>query len=210
MAAAATGGGPSPMETDVVAAPAVEAQAPLQVKDEPVEEEDSATVDAETDTGTTIAGMSGDKLHEVVKLIQKLQRSVNKTQRSVNAILEHLEGADPKAAATKKKRAKKEPSGFAKPSLLSDDLCEFLNVPQGSKMARTEVTKKLTEYIKTNDLQNPQNRRQIILDDKLKRLLKVDVDTIVTFFNIQRFLSGYKSEDRAGGAAAAAPVSVGA
>ena len=35
-------------------------------------------------------------------------------------------------------------------------------------MPRFEVTKKIWEYIKKNNLQNPQNKRNILADDKLK------------------------------------------
>lgn len=132
------------------------------------------------------------KLHEIAKQIHKLQRTMNKTQRTVNSILQNLEGVDPKMK--KKGRVKKEPSGFAKPSLLSDELCDFLMLPRGSKLARTEVTKRLTTYIKERELQNPQNRRQILLDDRLKKLLLVPEGTVVTFFNIQKFLSHYKQD----------------
>jgi chromatin remodeling complex protein RSC6 len=151
----------------------------------------SLEVTSQEGESQTTGIIDSEKLHEVFKLIQKVQRTVNKTQRSVTAIFQHLEGADPKA---KKRRTKKEPSGFAKPSLLSDELCDFLNIDHGSKLARTEVTKKLTTYIKENNLQNPENRRQIILDDKLKLLLNVAEGTVVTFFNIQRFLSHYKAD----------------
>lgn len=154
-----------------------------------VAEEVVNTNDVDAESATTLIDTS--KLHEVVKLIQKVQRTVNKTQKSVNAIFQHLEGADPK---TKKRRTKKEPSGFAKPSLLTNELCDFLGIEHGSKLARTEVTKKLTTYIKENNLQNPENRRQIVLDDKLKKLLNVEEGTVVTFFNIQRFLSHYKPD----------------
>ena len=53
-----------------------------------------------------------------------------------------------------KKRKQRKPSGFAKPSLISDALCEFLGKPKGTEMARTSVTSFITEYIKNNNLQN--------------------------------------------------------
>merc|ERR1711907_286028 len=48
---------------------------------------------------------------------------------------------------------KREPSGFAKPTKISKELCDFLNVEHGKEMARTEVTKYLTEYIRNHNLQ---------------------------------------------------------
>ena len=60
--------------------------------------------------------------------------------------LEDLCMADLKKS--KKGNVKKEPSGFAKPTLISNELCDFLSKPNGTEMARTEVTKYLTQYIK--------------------------------------------------------------
>lgn len=156
-------------------------------------EDNSAAADMDVDAEGPSPVESGslDKLGEIIKLLHKLQRSANKTQRSVNIILQDLEGVDPK---NKRVRPKKEPSGFAKPSLLSDEMCDFLDLPRGSKLARTEVTKKLTVYIKQNKLQNPDNRKQILLDEKLKRLLNVDDKTVLTFFTIQKYLSNHKKD----------------
>lgn len=59
--------------------------------------------------------------------------------------------------------------GFTKPLLLSEDLARFM----GAKVAsRTDVTKKIWEYIKANDLQNPANRREILCDETFEKLMK--------------------------------------
>ena len=83
----------------------------------------------------------------------------------------------------------KKPNGFAKPMRMSQILCEFLNVDAGTEMARTDVTKKITEYVKERGLQNPQNKRELILDDKLRTIIQPETDTQVTFFNLQKFMS---------------------
>ena len=38
-------------------------------------------------------------------------------------------------------------------------------------MPRTEVTKKLWDYIKEHKLQNPANKRNILCDDKLQKVM---------------------------------------
>jgi chromatin remodeling complex protein RSC6 len=88
---------------------------------------------------------------------------------------------------------KRKPSGFAKPSPISEDLGNFFDLPVGTEMARTEVTSKVIAYVKTNNLQNPENKKQIILDDKLNKLLNPgkdenNNDNIVTYFNLQTYL----------------------
>lgn len=85
-------------------------------------------------------------------------------------------------------KPKRSPSGFAKPALISNALCNFLGKEKGTEMARTEVTKHLTEYIKTNQLQDKENRRKIIPDKKLQSLLNIPSDEVLTYFNLQTFM----------------------
>lgn len=80
------------------------------------------------------------------------------------------------------------PSGFAKPTLMSNELCAFLGEAPGTEMARTEVTKYLTNYIKTNNLQNQANKRIIQPDAKLTALLNVQPSDEVTYFNLQKYM----------------------
>jgi len=68
-------------------------------------------------------------------------------------------------AKTAKKTARKANAAFMKPMQPSPQLAEVI----GNKpMPRTEVTKRLWQYIKKNDLQDPKNKRNINADDKLK------------------------------------------
>lgn len=60
--------------------------------------------------------------------------------------------------------ARKANPAFLKPMNLSKELEE---VTGKGPMPRGEVVKKLWEYIKKRNLQNPQNKRNIIADDKL-------------------------------------------
>lgn len=85
---------------------------------------------------------------------------------------------------------KREPSGFAKPTKLSKELCAFLGKSEGTEMARTEVTKYLTEYIKTQNLQYEKDKRTILPDAKLKKLLFKDKkdEGKVTYFNLQKWM----------------------
>ncbi|GAF95463.1 unnamed protein product [marine sediment metagenome] len=86
-------------------------------------------------------------------------------------------------------KANKKPSGFAQASLVSKDLSDFLGREPGATVARTEVTKFVCNYIRQNALTNEENKRVIKPDVKLKSLLGVDDDTVVTYFNIQRFMN---------------------
>ena len=85
-------------------------------------------------------------------------------------------------------KPKRPPSGFAKPALISSELCSFLKVAPGSEMARTEVTKHLTNYIKEQNLQDQANKRRILPDTALQKLLHVESGDEVTYFNLQKYM----------------------
>ena len=95
------------------------------------------------------------------------------------------------AKSTRKKRNQnggvKQLSGFAKPANISKDLAKFLGVTPDTKLARTDVTKRLNVYIKANKLQNEANKRIIEPDNKLGKLLGNGKDE-VTYFNLQTYM----------------------
>ena len=90
----------------------------------------------------------------------------------------------------KRKNAKTAPNGFAKPTKISDELCEFLGTAKNSEKARTDVTKAIHKYVQEKSLSDPTNKRIILAhkDPVLKKLLGVTDKDSVTYFNLQRFL----------------------
>ena len=88
-----------------------------------------------------------------------------------------------------KNKGNRKPSGFAKPSKVTKELCEFMNKEEGSEIARTEVTRALVSYIKDNKLENTINSKIIAPDDKLKLLLGLDDSQELTYFNIQKYMN---------------------
>ena len=78
-----------------------------------------------------------------------------------------------------------------KPVPITEELAEFLGLTKGEMYSRQQVTQGVNKFVKDNDLQNPENRRYILLESeaglKLKSLLR-DPDQPLTFFNIQRYL----------------------
>ena len=85
-------------------------------------------------------------------------------------------------------KPKRAPSGFAKPTGLSQALCQFLGVSNDTQLARTEVTKKVTSYVKEHGLQNPQKKTEIVPDAKLGGLLNVPNGEKLTYFNLQKYM----------------------
>ena len=94
-----------------------------------------------------------------------------------------------KAGRKKRKSGNRAPSGFVKPTKISNELAKFLNKPSGTEMARTEVTREINNYIRENKLQDPNNGRHILADKKLKTLLKLKASDELTYFNLQRYMS---------------------
>lgn len=82
----------------------------------------------------------------------------------------------------------KPPSGFAKPGPVSDELRAFLKLGADELIARTEVTKKITEYCKKHNLQKAEDKRTINVDPALKKLLRLKKGDELTFFNLQKYM----------------------
>jgi chromatin remodeling complex protein RSC6 len=119
-----------------------------------------------------------------------------------------LKNAQKASQKKKRKTGNRAPSGFVKPTLISNELAGFLGKPEGSEMARTEVTREINKYIRTNNLQDKENGRKINPDKKLTSLLKLKKGDELTYFNLQRYMSPHfaKSAALQAAAAAAAPV----
>lgn len=120
--------------------------------------------------------------------LYNLQHQVKCVEKTVKKELKNI-----KHASKPKIKNKKPPSGFAKPTKVTKELCEFMNRPDGTEIARTEVTKFLVQYIKLNNLQeqNGETKNKIIPDEKLQSLLCLNTDekNDLTFFTIQKYMN---------------------
>ena len=122
--------------------------------------------------------------------ITNLQKVVKTVEKDVKKELKNIKKDNKKKEKTKTKRA---PSGFAKPTKVTKELCEFMNKPEGSEIARTEVTKALVNYIKENNLieLGEDAKNKIVPDQKLKKLLGLQAEQSndLTYFNIQKYMN---------------------
>tara|TARA_B110000967_G_C18637801_1_gene436908 strand:+ start:70 stop:678 length:609 start_codon:yes stop_codon:yes gene_type:complete len=117
--------------------------------------------------------------------ITALQSQIRGLEKSVRKEIKSLQ----KEAAKNRNKGNRRPSGFAKPSKVSSELCSFMNKDPGTEIARTEVTQFLIQYIKDNQLQFEANKKIIIPDKTLKKLLNVKDGDEVTYFNLQRLMN---------------------
>src|SRR5437773_5051325 len=65
---------------------------------------------------------------------------------------------------------------------------ELTAVVGSGPLPRGEVVSKIWEYIRSHNLQNPENRREILADDKLRRVFGKDK---VTMFEMNKHLAAY-------------------
>ena len=120
--------------------------------------------------------------------IKQVTTDVRKLDKRTTKELREASKKSKKKVVKDPNKPKRPPSGFAKPSLISEELCKFLGKDKGTEMARTEVTKYITTYIKDNGLQNPENKRQIMPDNSLQKLLNSSDSDTVTYFNLQKYM----------------------
>ena len=123
------------------------------------------------------------QLNSLQQHIRTLEKQVRKEIKSATKVLK-----------TKDKPKKpKAPSGFAKPTKVTKELCEFMEKPEGTEIARTEVTKTLSQYIQANNLQEKgeNSKNRINPDAKLKNLLGLSDDETenLTYFTIQKHMN---------------------
>src|SRR4051812_29262339 len=109
--------------------------------------------------------------------------------------------ASKETKAPKEKGGKAEPAaspGGQKPNALQQPLQpskELAAVVGAEPLARGEVVSKVWDYIKKHDLQNPQNRREILADDKLEAVFGKKT---VTMFEMNKYLAQHLSSPEAG------------
>jgi chromatin remodeling complex protein RSC6 len=127
----------------------------------------------------------GAKLQQVFTIFSSIKGDFKTLERSVAREMK----AAQKASSKKTKRSgNRAPSGFVKPTRISDELASFLGKASGTEMARTEVSREINAYIRANKLQDKENGRKIHPDAKLGALLKTKSSDELTYFNLQRFM----------------------
>jgi chromatin remodeling complex protein RSC6 len=166
---------PAPVVEDTVVSPPEVVES--VVESAPVEVVEDAPVD-KFELVLAILNKTLTETKEAIALVKTLQKedkkSSKKTKRS-------------KKDKSDEAKASRPASGFAKPTKLSDTLCTFLGVPSGTEMSRTDVTRVLNQYIKTNNLQDANDKRTIVPDAKLKSILDT-TDGILTYFTLQKHI----------------------
>tara|TARA_B100001115_G_C15818378_1_gene406555 strand:+ start:448 stop:1071 length:624 start_codon:yes stop_codon:yes gene_type:complete len=150
----------------------VSTEAPV-VNDTPYLEEFTSVVSELDSAMTTIRNLKAR--------LQKLEKQVHRDTKALN-----------KKANGKRARKPRDPnapkSGFAKEGPVSDEMRKFLGLKKDELISRTDVTKRIHEYCKSKNLQDPADKRQIKPDASLRKLLKMGKGDDLTFFNLQKYM----------------------
>jgi len=125
------------------------------------------------------------KLQQLVGLFSSVKNDFKTLEKIVSR---EMKAAIKASAKKRRNTGNRKPSGFIKPTRISDELAGFLGKEIGTEMARTEVSKDINAYIQAHKLQDTSNGRIIHADAKLSKLLKLQKTDELTYFNLQRYM----------------------
>jgi chromatin remodeling complex protein RSC6 len=144
--------------------------------------------------------------------LDSIAKEIKAIHKDIRKIRAHLE--DPTG---EKVKARAQNNGFNKPLDITPELRAFLALPDGEKISRSQVTRRVNEYVEEKGLKKGQ---EITLDATLKKLLAPPDDMKITFLNIQKYINPHYIKEekapaapkvpKAAAAAPAAPVKVAA
>jgi len=180
----------------------------------PVETTTTAPLDATTTVAEVELTDATSMKQRFEALIKSKQNLMNDLKREIQELRkmqrDHEHAVRDASKRSKKKKVirddsnPRKPSGFASPVVVSDQLYSFLEqfgVKNTDPVARTDVTRYITSYIKDKDLQNPEHRREIIPDDALRTLFGPAMEPkdpndsnsplVYTYLKLQKYLSSH-------------------
>lgn len=196
----------SPQATQSVVEPQVVAPVSEPVVETPVVAESSESHEAASKKTRTRRVVNRDTLDEdfkhilevIEKEIEKLRQNNEKVKgvkflRTLNKSVKILRSDCSRILKIRQKnnRPRSTTSGFMKPVRISSEMSTFTGWAPDQLYSRVDVTKFICKYIRDNKLQNNEDRRQIVCDDKLKALLQYDPSgnsEPLTYFRLQQYI----------------------
>jgi len=138
----------------------------------------------------TLKALSTDlstRVRDAVKAVQEAAKAAkreardSKKKKKVDPATMTVE----QRAAWEKRRAN---NAFLVQRPLTDELCHFMGLKSGDTRSQTQVTKFISEYVKTHSCFDPSFKRRILPNAALAKLLRVGDKDEVTYLNLQSFL----------------------
>jgi chromatin remodeling complex protein RSC6 len=127
------------------------------------------------------------KVREAVKATQEAAKQAKKEQRDSKK-KRKINPEDMTPEQKKAWEARRANNAFLVERPLTAELAAFMGIAAGSKRSQTQVTKFISDYVKSHSCFDPNFKRRILPNAALAKLLRVDDKTEVTYLNLQRFL----------------------
>lgn len=201
----------APAPAPVAAAPAKKSRVSTKKEETPAPVPAPAPVvvaevaDEQAEAKTRVVPTRESIMTEFAELVNVLETEVARLRDSAadkNSGVKFLRGVTRRVKALQASTARvvkqKQPSarknnnsGFLKPVQISPEIAKFTGLPADQLHSRVEVTKYLCKYIKDKNLQNPDDKRQIVADSALAKILNYDAktdDKPLTYYRLQSLL----------------------
>ena len=124
-----------------------------------------------------------ERVTTVTKELKELTSIGKSLEKEFNYVVKQI------SKQKKNRRSENRPlSGFAMPSLLTDELYTFLKIEHGTLVPRKDVTRMINEYITSNNLRDEADKRRIMPNEELKQIFKCDGSEQITYFNLQTYM----------------------
>jgi chromatin remodeling complex protein RSC6 len=142
-------------------------------------------------THAPVEPVTDNVLSTIIDKVNSLAANIKDIQANLKVLSKEYDKQQKIIEKAQKKRqnAKNSPSGFAKPNKISDELCDFIGVPHGTEKSRTDITRFINAYVKEHNLNKPENKRFILPDTKLKKILNVGDSEEINYFILQKLIS---------------------
>ena len=127
------------------------------------------------------------KVRDAVRAVQEAAKQSKREQRDSKK-KKRKNPEEMTAEERKAWEARRANNAFLVQRPLTDELSAFMGLPAGSKRSQTEVTKFISEYVKSHSCFDPTFKRRIIPNAALGKLLRVGDKDEVTYLNLQSFL----------------------
>lgn len=170
----------------VPVAPVPEPVAPAPVSSEPVSPVASVSSDDEMKSYKSQISELTNSLKQAQAIIKTSLSVIGKLEKQLDKDRKQMEKELKKK--TRKSSVNRSVNGFSKPGEVSQELKEFFKLNKDEKIARTEITKKITSYCQANKLQKESDKRVILADEPLKKLLRMKKGDELTYFNLQKYM----------------------
>jgi chromatin remodeling complex protein RSC6 len=127
------------------------------------------------------------KVRDAVKAVQEAAKTAKREARDSKK----KKRKDPATMTPEEKaawEARRANNAFLVQRPLTDELCHFMGLKSGDTRSQTQVTKFISEYVKTHSCFDPSFKRRILPNAALAKLLRVGDKDEVTYLNLQSFL----------------------